>query len=278
MQHDLTKEQVCIADTLRSRAENRDAVADMTALARSEREEEITAWLEDHGVDNAWQISDAFVEAAITSDDLEEVASQLPEGSIGDVLTWVEGELVAHRLLSQIASSTHRISELVGAVKNYSHMDRSPEHKPTDVREGLDNTLTMLGHKIRKKSIRVERDYQDDLPNAVGNSGELNQVWTNLIDNAIDVTDEGGLIRIEARARKDCVIVGVIDDGPGIPAEFQARIFEPFFTTKEVGSGTGLGLDIVQRILKSHQSRVQVETEPGRTSMRVQLPGVSTPN
>ena len=103
-------------------------------------------------------------------------------------------------------------------------------------------------------------------------------MWTNLIDNAIDVTDEGGLIRIEARARKDCVIVGVIDDGPGIPAELQARIFEPFFTTKEVGSGTGLGLDIVQRILKSHQSRVQVETEPGRTSMRVQLPGVSTPN
>ena len=278
IQHDLTKEQVCIADTLRSRAENRDAVADMTALARSEREEEITAWLEDHGVDNAWQISDAFVEAAITSDDLEEVASQLPEGSIGDVLTWVEGELVAHRMLSQIASSTHRISELVGAVKNYSHMDRSPEHKPTDVREGLDNTLTMLGHKIRKKSIRVQRDNEDDLPNAVGNSGELNQVWTNLIDNAIDVTDEGGLIRIEARAGKDCVIVGVIDDGPGIPVELQARIFEPFFTTKEVGSGTGLGLDIVQRILKSHQSRVQVETEPGRTSMRVQLPGVSTPN
>ena len=272
MKHDLTKEQVCTADRLRSRAENRGTVANMAGLARSEREEEITAWLEAHGVENAWEISDAFVEAAITSKDLEEVASKLPEGSIGDVLTWVEGELVAHRLLSQIASSTSRISELVGAVKSYSHMDRSPEHKPTDVREGLDNTLTMLGHKIRKKAIRVERAYDDDLPNAVGNSGELNQVWTNLMDNAIDAVDEGGLIRIEARAEKDCVIVGVIDDGPGIPAELQAKIFEPFFTTKEIGSGTGLGLDIVQRILKSHQSRVQVETAPGRTSMRVQLP------
>ena len=250
----------------------------MTALARSEREEEITAWLETHGVENAWEISDAFVEAAITSNDLEEVASKLPEGSIGDVLTWVEGELVAHRMLSQIASSTSRISELVAAVKNYSHVDRSPEHKPTDVREGLDNTLTMLGHKIRKKAIRVERAYDDELPNAVGNSGELNQVWTNLMDNAIDAVDEGGLIRIEARAEKDCVIVGVIDDGPGIPAELQAKIFEPFFTTKEIGSGTGLGLDIVQRILKSHQSRVQVETAPGRTSMRVQLPRATTPN
>ena len=274
MRHDLTHEQVRLADTLRSRADGRKDVADMSALDRSEREDEITAWMEDRGVDNAWEISDAFVEAGVTSDDLEEVAAGLPEGAVGDLLTWVEGELVAHRMLNEISSATSRISELVGAVKSYSHVDRSREHKPTDVREGLDTTLTMLGHKIKQKSIRVERVYENDLPQVMANSGELNQVWTNLLDNAIDAVEEGGVVRLEAQSHEGGAIVSVIDHGPGIPLELQSKIFEPFFTTKEVGSGTGLGLDIVQRILTAHNSRLLVDSEPGRTAMRVQLAGV----
>ena len=231
--------------------------------------------MEDRGVENAWEISDAFVEAGLTSDDLNEAASNLPEGAIGDVLTWVEGELVAHRMLNEISSATSRISELVGAVKSYSHVDRSQEHKPTDVREGLDTTLTMLGHKIKQKDIRLERLYDEDLPEVLANPGQLNQVWTNLLDNAIDAVEPGGVVRLEAREYAGGAIVSVIDDGPGIPEEIQSKIFEPFFTTKEVGSGTGLGLDIVRRILTSHDSRLQVESQPGQTAMRVQLAGIS---
>lgn len=273
MRHDLTKDHIRLAETLRSRADGRPGITSLSALDRSEREEEITDWMEERGIENAWEISDAFVEAGVTSDDLEEVAAELPQSAVGDVLTWVEGELVAHRMLHEISSATTRISELVGAVKSYSHVDRSREHKPTDVREGLDNTLTMLGHKIKQKAIRLERAYADDLPEVAANPGQLNQVWTNLLDNAIDAVDEGGGLRIEAQPHEGGVIVTIIDDGPGIPDELQSRILEPFFTTKDVGSGTGLGLDIVQRILTSHGSRLQVDSKPGRTAMRVQLAG-----
>jgi signal transduction histidine kinase len=148
-------------------------------------------------------------------------------------------------------------------------MDRSPEHKRVDVREGLDNTLTMLGHKVKKKSIRLARDYEEGLPPIPGNAGELNQVWTNLLDNAID---DGGELRIEARQEDAGVAVRVIDSGPGIPEEVRPRIFEPFFTTKGVGEGTGLGLDVAMRIVKTHQGHIEVQSRPGRTEMCVRLP------
>ena len=151
-------------------------------------------------------------------------------------------------------------------------MDRSPEHKPTDVRQGLDNTLTILGHKLKQKNIRLARDYQDDLPTIPANAGELNQVWTNLIDNAIDAMGDGGQLRIEARSDDSGVHVKVIDDGPGIPDDVRPRIFEPFFTTKGVGEGTGLGLDIAMRIVKTHRGQIDVQSRPGRTEMFVRLP------
>ena len=154
-------------------------------------------------------------------------------------------------------------------------MDRSTEHKPTDVREGVDNTLVMLGHKLKKKNVRLACDYQKDLPTIPANAGELNQVWTNLIDNALDAMNDGGELRIEARQEDAWIAVRVIDDGHGISDEVRARIFEPFYTTKEVGEGTGLGLDIALRIVKTHQGDIEVQSKPGRTEMCVRLP-VST--
>jgi signal transduction histidine kinase len=151
-------------------------------------------------------------------------------------------------------------------------MDRSPEHKPTDVRDGLDNTLTMLSHKLKKKSVQLARDYQQDLPTIPANAGELNQVWTNLIDNALDAMNDGGNLRIDVRQQDAWVAVRVIDDGHGISDEVRARIFEPFFTTKAVGEGTGLGLDIAMRIVKTHQGHIEVQSKPGRTEMCVRLP------
>jgi signal transduction histidine kinase len=159
-------------------------------------------------------------------------------------------------------------------VKVYSHMDRAGDKEVIDLREGLDSTLVMLGHKLKKKNLRLERDYAADLPTIPAYPGELNQVWTNLLDNAIDAAPEAGLIRIEAaRDSKTSVGVRVIDNGPGVPPEIQSRIFEPFFTTKPVGQGTGLGLDIVERIVvQQHGGTVDVESQPGRTVFVVRLP------
>jgi signal transduction histidine kinase len=176
--------------------------------------------------------------------------------------------------VAEINAAAGRVSDLVTSVKTYSQMDRSREHKPTDVRAGLDNTLTMMGHELRQKQIRVTRDYPDDLPMVPANEGELNQVWTNLIDNAIDAVSEGGAITLRVRTSDVWLEVEVVDDGPGIPDEIQHRIFEPFFTTKGVGVGTGLGLGIAQLIIRTHQGHIEVRSRPGETVMCVRLPMV----
>jgi len=188
----------------------------------------------------------------------------------------------ADRMVAEIASSAARISELIASVKTYSHMDRSSEHKPVDVREGLDSTLTMLGHKLKKKSVRLARDYSEDLPLIPGNAGELNQVWTNLIDNAADaITESGtenGTITLRTGADDGTVHVDVEDNGSGIDAADVDRIFDAFFTTKPPGSGTGLGLDISYSIVvHKHRGAITVDSEPGRTVFRVELP-VSGPD
>ena len=244
----------------------------LSPLERSGQEEELTAWLEDRNVANAWEIAGTFVDAGLAIDDLEEFAGQVSPPVATKALRWVAGGLAADRMVAEIDSSAARISELVSSVKMYSHMDRSPEHKPTDVREGLDSTLTILSHKLKQKSVQVARDYQQYLPAISANAGELNQVWTNLIDNAIDAMDEGGNLHIEIRRQDSWIDVRIIDDGHGIPDEIRARIFEPFFTTKGVGEGTGLGLDIAQRIVKTHQGYIEVQSKPGRTEMCVRLP------
>jgi len=243
-----------------------------SALERAEREEELEAWLEDHGVTDGWHIAATFVDAGLTREDLDRFQGEIPAAALHDALVWVECGLAADRMVAEIAASSERISSLIASVKVYSHMDRSAEHKLTDLREGLDNTRTMLGHKIARKSIRLARSYQEGLPGVLGNAGELNQVWTNLIDNALDAMGEGGELRIEAKAKDSGVEVRVIDNGSGIPDEVRPFIFDPFYTTKGVGEGTGLGLDIAQRIVKAHRGGIDVRSKPGRTEVRVQLP------
>ena len=187
-----------------------------------------------------------------------------------DAMTWLSCGIESDRIVEEISASAGRISELVTAIKTYSHMDRSREHRPTDVRAGIDNTLTMLGHKLKQKRIQVQREYQENLPLIPANAGELNQVWTNLIDNAIDAMGEGGRLALKARVHE--LWVEVTDDGRGIPENIRPTIFEPFFTTKEVGVGTGLGLGIAMRIVDTHQGHIEVRSKPGETTMCVRLP------
>ena len=244
----------------------------LSALARSEREDELADWLSERGAPAPGDSAEVLLDAGFAVPDLELLEKDVPE-RLPAVVGWIAAVAVAGRLAAEIASAAGRMSELVASVKTYSHLDRAPDKEPTDVREGIDSTLVMLAHELKVKAVRVVREYAPDLPAVTARPGELNQVWTNLLDNAIDALPaEGGELRVEAGREGDLVAVRVIDDGPGIPPAVQPRVFEPFFTTKEVGEGTGLGLDIVRRIVRQHAGDVSVESRPGRTVFTVRLP------
>jgi signal transduction histidine kinase len=241
-------------------------------IERGAREDAMADWLEERSVPEANVRAETLVDAGLTPEDVRQATEELPDHALPAALAWVEGGLAADRLLNEIDIATGRISDLVAAVKEYSYMDRAPDRQPVDVRAGIDTTLTILDHKLRRKDIRVERHWSDGVPEVSGYPGELNQVWTNLIDNAIDAMDDGGTLRIEIERAGSHVDVRVIDDGHGIPNDIQARIFDPFFTTKDVGLGTGLGLDIVRRIIEGkHGGSISVDSIPGRTVFTVHL-------
>jgi len=244
----------------------------LPAMDRSEREEELSDWLENRAVPQAWDIAGVFVDAGLTVADLDHFAASVSEDVVADAIAWVGCGLSARRMATQITSATTRIAQLIASVKTYSHMDRSAEHKPTDVREGLDHTLVMLGHRLGAGGVTLTRDYPEGLPSIPAHAGELNQVWTTLIDNALDALGHGGQLRVDVRVDGPWVAVDVIDNGPGIPEGIRHRVFEPFFTTKDVGEGTGLSLDIAQRIVTTHQGQIEVQSRPGRTVFRVRLP------
>ena len=242
----------------------------LSTLARSEREDALLDWLETQGLDNAWQFAETLVEAGIDETLLEQYTAPWPTPA---GLQWLEFYLAVRSMLQDIESAAERISGLVGSIKSYTHMDRAADKQATDIRAGLDNTLAMLGHKLKAKNIGLEKDYPDDLPQVPAYPGELNQVWTNLIDNAVDAMDEGGKLVILIKQQEAHVAVHIIDSGPGIPEQLRQRIFEPFFTTKGVGEGTGLGLDIAHNIIrKQHRGEIRLDSRPGHTEFTVTLP------
>ena len=245
----------------------------LDTLERSDREDELADWLEDHGLDDGWELAPTLVSAGLDAGRLEDLA----EGSAGlhaevlaGALEWLGTTLNLATLAGEVGQSTGRISELVRAMKEYSHMDKTAMRE-VDVREGLESTLTILAHKL-KNGVTVEKEYAEGLPRICANGGELNQVWTNILDNAVDAMHGHGRLRVKTSRDDGHVLVEIADDGPGIPREAKSRIFEPFFTTKGVGEGTGLGLDIVRRIVSGHGGEVRVDSAPGQTTFRVRLP------
>ena len=262
-------EQFVVLDTLRREIDIAGASADPLTMA--DREETLIDWLEEHGVGNAWRIAPPLAAAGVDVAWCERAAEVLDGGTLEPGLDWVAGTLSTRALLTEMRDSTARISALVDAVKSYSQLDRA-SLQLIDVVEGIESTLVMLGHKVGDDLI-VVRDYDADVPRIEAFPGELNQVWTNLIDNAIDAMDGKGTLRISTRAGTDDLVVEIGDTGPGMPPDVEARAFEPFFTTKEVGKGTGLGLDISRRIIVDrHHGQITIEAQPNETVLRVRLP------
>jgi signal transduction histidine kinase len=239
-------------------------------LAQSDREEQVGSWLEDHRVPNAWKVAPVLADFGIEVPRLEILSAQVGSEALCDSLVRIASILTISRLINEIENSTKRISELVHAIKEYSYMDQGAMQE-VDLHQGLESTLTILGHRL-KSGIKVVRDYDKTLPRVCAHGGELNQIWTNLMDNAIEAMQGQGELRLRTARELDRVLVEVGDTGPGIPAEIQPHIFEPFFTTKGVGEGTGLGLDTVCRIIRSHHGEIKLSSQPGDTRFRVYLP------
>ncbi len=269
----LTDEQRSLVASLPAEVNRRsEAAPSLDALEASDLEDDLALWMEDHDIDEAWEISPILAGAGLDTAWLEDLSERLPEESLSGVLLWLRATMVGDELLREVEGGSARISELVGAIKMYTHMDKAAS-KEVDIHAGLNSTLIMLGHKLKKGDVEVVRDYEQGLPRVCGHAGELNQVWTNLLDNAIDAVDGDGRITVRTASENGRVLVEFADDGPGIPDDVRERIFEPFYTTKDVGKGTGLGLDISHRVVvEDHKGDIRVLSEPGDTRFQVRLP------
>jgi signal transduction histidine kinase len=242
-----------------------------SALARMDAEEAMGEWLEDAGIRNK-MAAETLAEFGFTTDELETLKKDCGEVPFRCVIPWLENILSSHKIIKDLAEASTRISNLVASIKTHVHMDRANDMQPTNIQQGIESTLTLLGFKIRDKNIEVTKNYCKDNPDIPAYVGELNQVWTNLIDNAIFAVDKDGKLTIETNCDQKNITVSIIDNGKGIPKEIISRIFDPFFTTKKVGEGTGIGLDIVNRIVKRHHGEISVESIPGRTRFAVSIP------
>lgn len=242
-------------------------------LARAQREDELTDWLEDNGYGDCYMLAETLADFDFGADDLDVLKERMGVKEFPSMLSWVDNVLTTEKMVGEIKDASKRISTLVNSVKEYSHMDRSGDYEPTDIHQGLRTTLSILNHKIKKNQVTINEEWDDDLPKMAASPGELNQVWTNIIDNALDAMEEtGGTLTIHTERVGDQVNVKISDTGKGIPKDIQNRIFEPFFTTKDIGKGTGLGLETVQRIVENHHGSIKLESEPGKTTFEFCLP------
>jgi signal transduction histidine kinase len=269
----LTADQLAAVDALRDACVDAPERGVLSPIQRAEREEAIADWLEDRGIRDvavAGGLSDTGV-ALATLDRIDEIVGR---PALEAVIRSVAAECSVRSITSDIQEAATRIAVLVMAVKGFTHMDQAAVAGPVDLAASLGNTVAVLKSKARGKSAAVTLDFERDLPRVRGFAGELNQIWANLIDNALDaVAGSGrGHVGVTAKRERDRIVVRVSDDGPGIPSEVVPRIFDPFFTTKPVGQGTGLGLDIVRRLLAHNDAEIEVESAPGRTEFRVSLP------
>jgi signal transduction histidine kinase len=266
----LSPEQLAAIAPVRSQCGTPGGRAALTPVERAEREEAVAAWLARHGMHG--DIAEALAETAVSVESLERLARALGPDELGFALRSIGASCRTRLLALEVEAAASRIHSLVAAIKGFTYMDQSKIPAPVAIGQGLADTLAVLGGKARRKSVSVTVQVAEDLPPVDGFGGELNQVWSNLIDNAIDAAPESGRVEVTAASQGNSVVVRVVDDGPGVPSDQIEQIFEPFFTTKPMGQGTGLGLDIARRLVQEHDGQIEVESRPGRTEFRVILP------
>jgi len=242
-----------------------------TMLQRMEIQDEIDEWLEKNGVTER-AAAETFSEYGFSIEELEYIRNDLGKEVFVLMIPWLENLISSQKIIKDLSDASSRISNLVGSIKSYVHMDQTNELQPTNIHQDIENTLTLLGFKLREKNIEVNKIFDHNLPAVPAYIGELNQVWTNLVDNAIFALEKNGTLTIETSFDDKNATVNIIDNGGGIPNEIVSRIFDPFFTTKKVGDGTGIGLDIVSRVVKRHNGEIKVNSVPGRTVFSVSLP------
>lgn len=246
----------------------------LTLKQRTALEDDIADWFMEREIENGYEIAESFVDFNFSIDDLDAFASSIPAESVSPVFNWLSNLLMTERMVEDIQQSSKRIADLVSSIKTFTHMDRAQAKEYADIHTGIRNTLTMLGYKIRKGNINVVEVYDSSLPPVKGLIGELNQVWTNLIDNALDAMEvnKKGTLTIKTEKDGQFVQVTIADDGPGIPQDTIHSIFDPFFTTKPMGKGTGMGLEVVSRIINQHNGSVKAKSVPGCTQFTVCFP------
>jgi signal transduction histidine kinase len=271
----LNESQFAALDSVRVACGATAVTGVLSPIQRAERDDAIADWLTDHGIDES--IAGPLGETAVTLDALDAVARAVDGPALAAGLRFVAAGCSVRSLASEIQEAAMRISGLVAAVKGFTHMDQAAVAEPVDLRASLANTVAVLNAKARAKSVAVSVAVPADLPRVRGFAGELNQIWANLIDNALDAVPASGRVDVSAVCERQRVVVRVADNGAGIPEDVKARMFEPFFTTKPVGKGTGLGLDIVRRLLTHNDADIEVESVPGRTEFRVSLPLADAP-
>jgi len=268
------EQKQCITE-LKQHAMSAHRPVRMNSLEQSDAEEELASWMEEARIENAWKLAPTLVSIGITSRELECARQEFPPDLFSDCLGWLEALVSSMSLVGMIEESIGRITDLIHAVKSYAYEGKGARQS-INVNDSIHATLVILAHKMREKEIVVEREFDDSLPVLQTEQSGLNQVWTNLLDNAIDAVGHHGLIRIktwpEQRTDKPYILISIADNGPGIPLECQPRIFDPFYTTKEVGVGTGLGLGIVARIVEQFGGTIRFSSEPGHTEFLITLP------
>jgi len=267
----LDEHQMQIINDLRLEIQTRHALtSNLDPMTQNDREAHLRTWLDEHNVPNAWELAPALISFDWNIDSLTNLTNSFDSQAASIIIKWLSAGSAAYSLLGEVNVGAQRISEIIKSVKAYSYLDQSPI-QDVDVHDGLENTLIILGHKM-KEGIKITRDYSANLPHIEAYGSELNQVWTNIMDNAIDAMQGQGQLTLRTFAKDGKVVVEIQDNGPGIPIEIQQRIFEPFFTTKPPGHGTGLGLHIAYTIVNNHYGQIRLNSEPGKTCFQVRLP------
>lgn len=274
LEHKISSEQIR-GIRLTVEEKNQTSKKKLSPLEKMEKEDEITGWLEQNSPGGNSIALEAFVESGFTREDLGKIKEVVSKESCNDVLKWIENLLISQRIIKDLDEASNRISGLVGAIKSHVHMDRTNALQPTDINRDIENTITLMSYKLKEKNIKIKKLFGENLSGVPAYIGELNQVWTNLIDNAIYAIDKDGELTVETSNDGNFAEVKIIDSGCGIPPEIQSRIFDPFFTTKKVGEGTGIGLDLVNRIIKHHDGDIKVNSKPGRTEFVIRIPAVN---